>query len=423
MTLVGAKGEVVVPGDGRAHDARPALDLVPRRRADAASRRRHRSSTAARRSSRASHAAVASLTLEQRVSGQVVGARGAHHADGRRGLRDRRQAARPDRLPHRGLRDARRPSGARLGRAAASACSAATAPTTLKGLVRPVVPGARVDVQRLVGSTLEDRCDRDASPTTARSRRTFEPDAGHLPCARRAGRRARRRASRRFCGSSPGDPRRRRGVRRRAPARGSGAAPPASRWASSRARRSPRVAAAVERATGVAGRCLAPEARRLRRRDALARRGIRARPGCRLRRAARRRAPPRVRADRPARCETVVPEQDRAFDFWPEFRRRSPVLRRDHRLRDRRRASRAREPHRRRTHASSAAPAHRHSRATGRSSPAMIAAADEQRRSGSRASAFRLAAPDRQGRPRRPARSRSRPRRRRSAGPSTTARA
>jgi hypothetical protein len=29
----------------------------------------------------------------------------------------------------------------------------ATAPTTLRGLVRPIVPGARVDVQRLVGSS------------------------------------------------------------------------------------------------------------------------------------------------------------------------------------------------------------------------------------------------------------------------------
>ena len=45
----------------------------------------------------------------------------------------------------------------------------ATAPTTLRGLVRPIVPGARVDVQRLVGSSW-----RPAATATLADNGSFE---------------------------------------------------------------------------------------------------------------------------------------------------------------------------------------------------------------------------------------------------------
>ncbi len=57
----------------------------------------------------------------------------------------------------------------------------ATAPTTLKGLVRPVVPGARVDVQRLVGSSW-----RPAATTTVADNGSFEATLNLTPGTYRA---------------------------------------------------------------------------------------------------------------------------------------------------------------------------------------------------------------------------------------------
>ena len=273
---------------------------------------------------RASHAAARSATLEQRASGGSWEPVGAHHAR-------RRRRGRRDRVKPLVSTDYRIAAPATLVGAPVHVPVAPRVrlqPATAADDARGPRPAGRprrarrrpAPRRRRAGGRLRRR----RSTTTGAFAATPEPDAGHVPRARRARARVRRRASRRRCRSSRGEaPRRSPRSSRRCscprPAQAAryavGVEPGASLDASPPPSSAP---------TGARRSTLAPDARAL----VVETRppgGSRARPRRRLRRAARRLAPARVRAERPARAEAVAPRAGPRVRLLAASCRRSPV--------------------------------------------------------------------------------------------------
>ena len=212
----------------------------------------------------------------------------------------------------------------------------ATVATSLRGLVRPVLPGARVDIQRLDGSSWRRRCD-GVGRCGGRVRGTPRPDAGHVP---RAGR-ARAWARRGLLARAPG----RLGVRRLLARRGGrGAAPPGpgERGPLRGRRRAGHVARRRRRRDrtddGDARRAEARGTSRARRRRALRAGAARARR-CGVRRAARHVTPGCVRPERPDRAQAVAPGAGPRVRLLARAAGARGAARRGDRLRDRRHAS------------------------------------------------------------------------------------
>jgi SpoIID/LytB domain protein len=151
MTLVGTKGEVVVPGEVvrtklglRSTWFRVGVLGIEPPAAPVEYGATTKLTGLARGGSK--------VTLEQRVSGKVwePAARLKTKADGTFAINIKPLVSTDYRIS---VSETLAGRSIRVSVAPRVRLQPATAPTTLRGLVRPIVPGARVDVQRLVGSS------------------------------------------------------------------------------------------------------------------------------------------------------------------------------------------------------------------------------------------------------------------------------